>query len=285
MSTETHKSVDDSSGANSFDEAGISVRNVVKEFDLGQGKRLRAVDGVSLNIAEGEFVAIIGPSGCGKSTILRMIASLEVPTEGEVRINGAEPSELTKEHRLGVAFQDHALLPWLNAWENIALSFRAAGMRPDPERIEGLISLVGMDGFEKSRPKQLSGGMKQRIAIARALALKPDVLLLDEPFGALDAVTRRQMNVELQEIWSRDSITTLLITHSVEEAVFLADRLVVLTERPGQIKLIEKVPFDRPRDRALMLTPEFHQLCDRLTESLDKADQDHLIYIDNELDK
>lgn len=285
MDRDTFQTENDASRVHALAEAGIAVRSVVKEFDLGQGKRLRAVDGVSINIAEGEFVAIIGPSGCGKSTILRMIASLEMPTEGEVRINGAEPSELAKGHRLGVAFQDHALLPWLTAWENVALPFRAAGVRPDPERIESLISLVGMAGFEKSRPKQLSGGMKQRIAIARALALKPDVLLLDEPFGALDAVTRRQMNIELQDIWSRDSITTLLITHSVEEAVFLADRLVVLTERPGQIKLIEKVPFDRPRDRALMLTPEFHQLCDRLTESLDKADQDHLIYIDNELDK
>ena len=140
-----------------------------------------------------------------------------------------------------------------------------------------LAKKMGMDGFEKSRPKQLSGGMKQRIAIARALALKPDVLLLDEPFGALDAVTRRQMNVELQEIWSRDSITTLLITHSVEEAVFLADRLVVLTERPGQIKLIEKVPFDRPRDRELMLTTEFHELCDRLTESLDAGESTEVL--------
>jgi len=173
-------------------ESGIVVRDVVKDFDLGLGKRLRAVDGVSLEISDGEFVAVIGPSGCGKSTILRMIASLEKPTEGEVSINGVEPSVLVKGHRLGVAFQDHALLPWLNVWENVALPFRAAGMRPESETITGLISLVGMAGFEKSRPKQLSGGMKQRVAIARALALNPEVLLLDEPFGALDAVTRRK---------------------------------------------------------------------------------------------
>tara|TARA_B100000700_G_scaffold267854_1_gene308110 strand:- start:7802 stop:8635 length:834 start_codon:yes stop_codon:yes gene_type:complete len=251
---------------------GIVVSDAVKEFDLGFGKRLKAVDGVSINIADGEFVAIIGPSGCGKSTILRMIASLEQPTEGEVRINSSEPALLAKQHRLGVAFQDHALLPWLNVWENVALPYRAAGMRPDPDQIESLIALVGMAGFEKSRPKQLSGGMKQRVAIARALVLNPDVLLLDEPFGALDAVTRRQMNIELQEIWSRNSITTLLITHSVEEAVFLADRLVVLTERPGRIKLIEKVPFGRPRSRDLMLTPEFHELCDQLTAALDSQE-------------
>lgn len=248
---------------------GIVVLDAVKDFDLGSGKQLRAVDGVSLEIAEGEFVAVIGPSGCGKSTILRMIASLEEPTEGEVRINGAEPSMLAKDHRLGVAFQDHALLPWLSVWDNLALPFRAASMRPEAETIASLISLVGMEGFEKSRPKQLSGGMKQRVAIARALALGPEVLLLDEPFGALDAVTRRQMNVELQEIWSRDAITTLLITHSVEEAVFLADRLIVLTHRPGRIKLIEEVPFARPRDRELMRTAAFHELCDKLTAALD----------------
>jgi len=252
---------------------GIVVLDAVKDFDLGSGKRLRAVDGVSLEIAEGEFVAVIGPSGCGKSTILRMIASLEEPTEGEVRINGAEPSMLAKDHRLGVAFQDHALLPWLSVWDNVALPFRAAGVRAEPETIAGLISLVGMGGFEKSRPKQLSGGMKQRVAIARALALSPEVLLLDEPFGALDAVTRRQMNVELQDIWSRDAITTLLITHSVEEAVFLADRLIVITHRPGRIKLIEKVPFPRPRDRELMRTAEFHKLCDKLTEALDDEEK------------
>ena len=254
------------------EEAGIAVRDVVKDFDLGQGEQLRAVDGVSVDIEGGEFVAIIGPSGCGKSTILRMIASLATPTEGEVRINGVAPSVLAKEHRLGVAFQDHALLPWLNVWENVALPFRTAGMRPDSKMIEALISLVGISGFEKSRPKQLSGGMKQRVAIARALVMNPDVLLLDEPFGALDAVTRRQMNIELQDIWSRDSITTLLITHSVEEAVFLADRLVVLTERPGRIKLIEEVPFERPRDRQLMLTSDFHQLCDKLTAALDSEE-------------
>ena len=255
-------------------DSGIAVVDAVKDFDLGLGKRLRAVDGVSFGISEGEFVAVIGPSGCGKSTILRMIASLEQATEGEVRINGAEPSVLVKGHRLGVAFQDHALLPWLNVWENVALPFRAAGLRPESETIAGLISLVGMAGFEKSRPKQLSGGMKQRVAIARALALNPEVLLLDEPFGALDAVTRRQMNFELQEIWSRDSITTLLITHSVEEAVLLADRLIVLTQRPGRIKLIEEVPFGRPRDRELMRTTEFHQLCDKLTAALDSAEGD-----------
>lgn len=254
-------------------DRGIVVSGAVKDFDLGRGKRLRAVDGVSFEISKGEFVAVIGPSGCGKSTILRMIASLEQPTEGEVRINGTEPSMLAKGHRLGVAFQDHALLPWLNVWENVALPFRAAGMRPEPETIAGLISLVGMSGFEKSRPKQLSGGMKQRVAIARALALNPEVLLLDEPFGALDAVTRRQMNVWLQEIWSRDSITTLLITHSVEEAVFLADRLLVLTKRPGRIKLIEEVPFSRPRDSQLMRTTEFHQLCDKLTAALDSTEE------------
>ncbi len=249
----------------------ISLRDVSKEFKLGRGESLLAVSDVSFDVAAGEFVALIGPSGCGKSTLLRLVGSLEVPSRGTVVVNGRQPAELAAAHRLGVAFQDHALLPWLSSWDNIALPFHVAGLKPDKERVADLISLVGMAGFEKARPKQLSGGMRQRVAIARALALNPEVLLLDEPFGALDAVTRRQMNMELQRIWSAHQHTTILVTHAVDEALFLADRVIVLTERPGQVKLVQEVNFERPRTRELATTPEFHAIADELTMALDSA--------------
>lgn len=249
--------------------SAIVLDGVTKDFELRRGDVLCAVNDVSLEVASGEFLSFIGPSGCGKSTLLRLVASLETPTRGRVEVNGHLPAELASAHRLGVAFQDHALLPWLNSWDNIALPYRVAGIKPDRDRIAELIALVGMEGFEKARPKQLSGGMRQRIAIARALVLNPEVLLLDEPFGALDAVTRRQMNLELQTIWSAQQHTTILVTHSVEEALFLSDRIVVLTERPAQVKLVQQVDFPRPRTKELTTTAEFHALADQLTLALD----------------
>ncbi len=250
----------------------ISMAGVSKRFSLSRRQSITAVEDIDLAVAHGEFVAVIGPSGCGKSTILRMLAGLETPTSGTVELNGASPAELVAAHRLGVAFQEHALLPWLSAWDNIALPFRVMGAKPDAERITSLIRLVGLSGFERARPKQLSGGMRQRIAIARALALEPDLLLLDEPFGALDAVTRRRMNLELQDIWAEQSITSVLVTHSVDEAIFLADRIIVLTERPGRIKIIEDVPFGRPRRRELMSAADFHSLADELTLAIDSGE-------------
>lgn len=250
----------------------IEIGGVSKEFPISRRRSLTAVERIDLTIARGEFVAIIGPSGCGKSTILRMLAGLETPTTGDVRLDGSPPSELVAAHRLGVAFQEHALLPWLSAWDNIALPFRVKGTKPDTSRISALIRLVGLSGFERSRPKQLSGGMRQRVAIARALALEPELLLLDEPFGALDAVTRRRMNLELQSIWAEQRITSVLVTHAVDEAVFLADRVVVLTERPGRVKTIREVAFPRPRTRELMTTMEFHSLADQLTLAIDGGD-------------
>ena len=248
----------------------IAIDRVSKRFDLpGSREGVLALSDLALSIAPGEFVAILGPSGCGKSTLLRLVAALEQPTSGRVEINGAAPGLVSARHALGVAFQDHALLPWLSVRDNIALPFRIAGSRVDDSAVSRLLELVGLDRFGDARPRQLSGGMRQRASIARALVLEPEVLLLDEPFGALDAVTRRQMNVELQRIWSARQITTMLITHSVDEALFLADRVVVMSGRPGRILREVQVPFARPRDPAVMRSEQFHRLVDDLTEALE----------------
>jgi NitT/TauT family transport system ATP-binding protein len=249
----------------------IRLQGVGKTFTLDNGTQVEALRDIALSIGAGEFVALIGPSGCGKSTILRLVAALETPDGGSVAVEGKAPVELSQAHRLGVAFQDHALLPWLTVAANIALPFRLAGRKVDDQRVEELVRLVGLSGFETARPKQLSGGMRQRTSIARALALQPDVLLLDEPFGALDAVTRRRLNVELQRIWSESRITTLLVTHAVEEALFLADRVLVMSGRPGRIVREISVPFARPRGPDVMRTPAFHHLVDQLTLALEPA--------------
>jgi NitT/TauT family transport system ATP-binding protein len=247
---------------------------VVKTFRLGRTKSVTALSGFSLTIAPTEFVALIGPSGCGKSTALRLLAGLERPDEGRVSLLGKPPPEIARQGRLGVAFQEHALLPWLSVWGNVAIPFRVTGRDEEQGQIAKLIELVGLTGFERARPKHLSGGMRQRVSIARALALEPDVLLLDEPFGALDAVTRRQLNLELQQLWSLGGITTLLVTHSVEEAILLADRVVVISARPGRVMMEREVAFPRPRERDIEHAEEFRALMEELTAALDSTTSD-----------
>jgi NitT/TauT family transport system ATP-binding protein len=251
--------------------AAVVLQGVDKVFATEAGDSVTALSGVDFTVAPGEFVALIGPSGCGKSTILRLVAGLDRASSGLVTVHGDDPEVLCREHKLGFAFQDAALLPWLDVRDNVALPFRLAGIARDMQRVDELIELIGLGGFEKARPDELSGGMRQRAAIARALALKPEVLLLDEPFGALDAVTRRQMNLELQRIWSAARTTTLLVTHSVDEALFLADRVLVMSGRPGHVVEEIVVPFPRPRDPLLMRDPAFHALSDRLLLLLEGA--------------
>lgn len=247
------------------------LTDVVKDFRLRRRESVRALDKMSFDVGEGEFVALLGPSGCGKSTVLRLAAGLEEPTSGTVTLGGGSPLAVARRQGLGVAFQEHALLPWATVAANVAIPFNVARRPVDHERIRGLLELVGLADFADARPRQLSGGMRQRASIARALILEPEILLLDEPFGALDAVTRRHLNIELQRIWTRDQISTMLVTHAVDEAVFLADRVVVMSARPGRVQMIHEVRFPRPREPELLRSPEFHEIVDELTASLDAA--------------
>ncbi len=245
--------------------AKVEIQDVSKSYVLDRRDSVVALKNVDLTIEDGEFVALLGPSGCGKSTLLHLVAALEEVSAGSILVDGEAPALLRDQHRLGIAFQDHALLPWLSVKGNIALPYKIAGRAVDSARVRHLIELAGLQGFEEARPSQLSGGMRQRAAIARSLSLEPALLLLDEPFGALDAVTRRRMNLELQQIWLERTLTTLMVTHSVDEALFLADRVVVMSGRPGRIVEAIAVPFPRPRRIDCMRTEQFHQLTDHLT--------------------
>ncbi len=235
----------------------VKIDDISRRFTRDDGVEVLALDRVSLSIADDEFISFVGPSGCGKTTLLRIIAGLDHADSGSVLVDG-NPI-LGPGPKVGMVFQEYSLFPWRSVLNNVAFGLQMKGIsKAERHQIaRKYISLVGLDQFEKSYPFELSGGMRQRVAIARALANDPDLLLMDEPFGALDAQTRNKMQAELLVIWDRSKKTILFVTHSVDEAVFLSDRIVVMSPRPGRIRAVVPVQIPRPRDRT---APEFASL-------------------------
>jgi NitT/TauT family transport system ATP-binding protein len=258
-----------------MEDQGIIIKNVSMEFN-GESV-VEALRDISFNIADQEFLGLVGPSGCGKSTLLRLVAGLLEPTEGEIWVYGKSPKKAQQDVEFGFVFQDPVLFPWLKVIDNVRLPEKLLGKRnplrgrkPDEYAHELLIE-VGLEGFENHYPELLSGGMKQRVALARALVYQPSILLMDEPFGALDEFTRDRLNISLLEVWEKIGATVIFVTHSLQEALFLADRVIVLSPRPGRITKVTDVPFGRPREFDIRFDPQFTSL---------QAELRHLLEVD-----
>jgi NitT/TauT family transport system ATP-binding protein len=239
----------------------LELDGVSKSFGKGDGRTV-ALQDVSLEMRDGEFLSIVGPSGCGKSTLLRIVADLADPSGGTVRVNGKTATQARENRDFGIVFQTPVLYEWRSVARNVALPLElmgfAAGERK--QRVRRMLELVGLEGFGNHQAWQLSGGMQQRVSIARALSFNPSLLLMDEPFGALDEITRDRMNMELQRIWMETDTSVLFITHSIAEAVFLSDRVLVMSSRPGRIDFSCDVPLPRPRTEAIRERDDFFHL-------------------------
>jgi NitT/TauT family transport system ATP-binding protein len=240
--------------------AAIEVASLSHRYpSVNRAEGLLALDDVHLRVGDGEFVALVGPSGCGKSTLLRAAGGLLDPTEGRVAVLGGTPRAAAARRSMGLVTQDPGLLPWRTVAGNVALALEVAGRRVSRERVLELLARVGIAPFAEYHPNELSGGMRQRVALARALAHGPRLLLMDEPFGALDELSREELRLELLRIWERERISVLFVTHSIREAVLLADRVLVMSGRPGRVVADVDIRIGRPRFEALEETPEFAQ--------------------------
>ncbi len=245
----------------------IQACGLCVDFGLDR-ERLRVLDNIQLAIPRGSFVSLIGPSGCGKSTLLKVLAGLVEPSAGSVSVAGMSPAAAARQRRIGLVFQDATLLPWRNALENagflLRITDRSLSAAEVRDRASAMLALVGLNGAEKKLPSQLSGGMRQRVAIARALALDPEVLLMDEPFGALDAITREAMSEFMLDLWQRTDKTVVLVTHALDEAVFLSREVHVMAAAPGRLLATLAVPLGYPRSAATYAEPAFGELATRL---------------------
>ena len=244
----------------------IAIEGLTKTYNRGTPEAVEALDDVDLTVEDGEFLTIVGPSGCGKSTLLEIVAGLIPKTTGSVRIGGEEVTAPRPD--VGVVFQEYSLFPWRTVTRNAEFGLEIMGVDKGErrERVQAMLELVGLEGFEQAYPDELSGGMQQRVALARTLAADPDILLMDEPFGALDEQTRMYMGEELLRIWSETDKTVVFITHSLQESVLLSDRVIVLSDRPGRILANVDIGLDRPRDTALIGTEAFNRAQARIWE-------------------
>ena len=263
------KSADQASETPTSGEKVIACEGLSLTFETADGP-VQALSGIDLDIAKGEFVSLIGPSGCGKTTLLRVIADLEQPTDGSVRINSMTPNEARLKRAYGYVFQAPALYPWRTIAKNIALPLEIMGFAKEDraERVRKGLELVNLTGFENKFPWQLSGGMQQRASIARALSFDPDLLLMDEPFGALDEIVRDKLNEQLLRLWEKTQKTVVFVTHSIPEAVFLSTKIVVMSPRPGKIHDVIACNFPKDRTLDIRETPEFLDVANRVRQGL-----------------
>ena len=247
----------------------IQVDRATKVYEARRGP-VHALEDFSIDVHEGELVCVLGPSGCGKTTLLWAMSGLHALSRGQILLDGT-PVDGPRPAEIGLIFQEANLLPWRNLGQNIRFPFEIKRRKPDAARIRKLLEQTGLDGFEKSFPRELSGGMQQRASIVRALAQDPEVLLMDEPFGALDAFTRDEMNLLLLDLWSESGKTIVFVTHNISEAIFLADRVVVMTARPGRLARIYEIDLPRPRTVEMMFDPSFIELIQEIKHTVESG--------------
>ncbi len=253
-------------------ETGIKIENLSVQFpDKNGGEPVIALQNINLEIKPGEFVSLVGPSGCGKTTLLRTIADLQQPTSGTISIRGLTPREVRLQQKFGIVFQNPVLYDWRTVRRNVCMPMEIMGI-PKKERtarVTQMLELVGLYNFGKKHPHELSGGMQQRVGIARALALRPEILLMDEPFSALDEFTKEKLHLDLQNIWSKTKKSIVFVTHNIQEAVFLSDKVVVLSPHPGRVSAVVDINLPRPRGLEVRDTVEFNSLVSKVRNSFE----------------